>query len=177
MNDFDHFFQKQIVEEGRISQDKEFNKRIVAFRQKHGIEIDEDLWEKESKIPEGKEENKPRAEKSQSETTEKFAKNLPTEKKEESPGPALTKNQKRNLKKRKLKKKKQAAKRAEIEKEDQSQDEDQEKEENESKALPEERPNTAKKREDLSIEEAFDNLEKELGTSKAKDSTKIHFDK
>lgn len=106
--------------------------------------------------------------------TEKIAQPQADEKKEDASLLLLTKNQRRNLKKKKLKKKKQALKNGEIGKQQENPNEDQ----NEEIEVEEEKcSEKIKKPEDLNLDEAFENMEKDLVTSKAKDSTKIQFDK
>lgn len=106
-----------------------------------------------------------KAEKSQSDITEKFAENdIPNN---QTKSENLTKNQRRNLKKKKLKKKKQAAKKADLEKDQISESgyEQSEQKEGKTKKIP------------LHLDEMSEQIEKESITTKAKDSTKIHFDK
>ena len=150
------------MEDGRITQDKEFKKRIIEYRKKHNIAIDDDddLLENESKAVPPQQKDVFMSEKSQSELTEKI-KAPPAN--DENLG--LTKNQRRNLKKKKLKKKKQAAKKAQIEIEQHIQDDESDGQNEDVKVI--------EKPENLNLDEAFNNQEKDH----AKDATKIHFDK
>lgn len=117
------------------------------------------------------------SEKSQSELTEKITAPPVNDEKKDENLMGLTKNQRRNLKKKKLKKKKQAAKKAQIEIEQHIQGQEAKDEESD---IPNEEVKAIeknKKPENLNLDEAFNNQEKDQATSKAKDATKIHFDK
>ena len=167
-----------------MTQDKEFKKRIEAYRKQHHILIKEDEEEVNEQIYQFDANNiQNPSEKSQSDITEKTEKiTMPDHfdnKNNQENLDNLTKNQKKNLKKKKLKKKKQAAKKAELEKnQENSENENYVNEPSTATPLQEEIKDKIKNKTGaLQMEETSENMEKDLNTVKAKDSTKIHFDK